>query len=233
MLPYSSAYDAGVSPTGTLYTTTDGTNIVRSLSGSVQLPATPVGTASATQTATVVFTSAQTLTGIRYAAGTGMSTELVSTGAGTCAIGQVYAAGASCTLILTATPSTIGVRNGAVVLSSATGTIATLTVAVQGSGAGLVADPGTQSTLGTGFTAPSGVAVGPSGGLVVADKTAGTVSYLAAGSATSTIVAAALTQPSGLALAPSGNRLRRQHRRQTTSSPSPTPAPLTARPQSP
>ena len=187
VLPYSSAYDIGISPSGALYTTTDGTNILRSLSGSVQFAATPVGTASAAQTATVVFNSAQTLTGIRYAAGTGTSTEIANTGAGTCAIGQAYAAGSACTITLTDSPSTIGIRNGAVVLSSATGTIGRLVVAIQGSGAGLVADPGTQTMLGTGFTAPSGIAVGASGAVVVADKTAGTVSYFAAGSTAATL----------------------------------------------
>ncbi len=204
VLPYSSAYDIGIAPNGSLYTTTDGTNILRSLSGSVQIPATAVGTASAAQTATVVFNSAQTLTGIRFSAGTGTSSELASTGAGTCAVGQAYAAGGTCSLILTATPSAIGVRNGAVVLSSATGTIGTLTVAVQGSGGGLVADPGTQTTLGT-FAAPAGVAVGASGGVVVSDRTAGTVSYFAPGGTTATVIGTTLSQPSGLAIAPSGN----------------------------
>ena len=203
-LPYSSAYDVGVAPDGTLYTTTDGTNILRNYIGNVRFGATAVGTTSASQTATVVFNSPQTLTGIRYAAGSGTSTELTNTGGGTCAIGQAYAAGASCTLVLTETPSSIGIRNGAVVLSSATATLGSLQVAAQGSGSGLVADPGTQTTLGTGFTAPDGIAVGASGAVVVADKTAGTVSYFAPGGTTSTSIATALTQPAGLAIAPSG-----------------------------
>ncbi len=204
VLPYSSSYDVGIAPNGAIYSTSDGTNILRNLSGSLALGATPVGTASAAQTANVVFNSAQTLTAIRFAAGTGTSTELASTGAGTCAIGQAYAAGSSCNLILTATPASIGIRNGAVLLSSATGVIGSLQVALQGSGAGLVADPGTQTNLGTGFTAPDGIAVGASGGIVAADKTAGTVSYFAPGSTTSTIIATGLTQPSGLALGPDG-----------------------------
>ncbi len=204
VLPYSSAYDIGIAPNGSLYTTSDGTNILRNLSGSLPFSATAVGTTSASQTATVVFNSAQTLTAIRFASGSGTSTELASTGTGTCAVGQAYAAGASCTLILTETPSSIGVRNGAVVLSSATGTIGSLLVAVQGSGGGLVADPGTQTTLGTGFTAPNGIAVGTSGGVVVSDKTAGTVSYFAPGGSTATTIATGLTQPAGVALAPDG-----------------------------
>ena len=200
-LPTYSANDIGIAPNGALYTTPDGTTINRNLSGSVQFPPTLVGTASAPMTATVVFNSAQTLTGIRFTAGSGTSTELTNTG--TCAAG-IYAAGTTCTLVLTETPYSIGVRNGSVVLSSATGTIGTLQVAAVGSGAGLVADPGTQTNLGTGSTAPDGIAIGASGGIVVADKTLGTVSYFAPGSTTSMPVATALTQPAGLALAPNG-----------------------------
>ena len=43
VLPYSSAYDVGVAPDGTLYTTTDGTNIFRNFIGNVRFPATAVG----------------------------------------------------------------------------------------------------------------------------------------------------------------------------------------------
>ncbi len=204
VLPYSSAYDVGIAPDGTLYTTADGTNILRSLSGSVRFPATAVGTISAPQTATLVFNSAQTLTGIRFAAGSGTSTELTNTGAGSCALGQAYAVGASCTLTLTETPAAIGLRNSSVVLSSATGFLGSLLAVEQGSGAGLVADPGTQTTLGTGFTGPDGIAVDTSGGIAVADKNAGTVSYFAPGSTTSAIIATGLNQPAGLAIAPSG-----------------------------
>lgn len=204
VLPYSSAHDVGIAPNGAIYTTSDGINIVRSLSGSLAFSPTAVGTTSGSQTASVVFNSAETLTGLRFAAGSGVSTELASTGAGSCAVGQAYAAGTSCTLILTEKPAFIGVRNGAVILSSAAGTIGSLQVAVQGSGAGLVADPGTQTTLGSGFIAPDGIAVGASGGIAVADKTSGTVSYFAPGSTTAAPIASGLTQPTGLAIAPNG-----------------------------
>ncbi len=205
VLPYSSAYDVGLGTDGSVYSTTDGTNILRSLLGSVRFGATAVGTASAAQTVNVLFNSAQTLAAIRYASGTIASAEITNTGAGSCAIGQAYAPGTSCTLTLTATPSTIGIRNGAVVLSSSTGTIGALLVAAQGSGAGLVADPGAQTTLGTGFLAPDGIAAGASGGVAVADKTAGTVSFFAPNTTASTPIASGLTQPAGLTIAPGGS----------------------------
>ncbi len=205
VLPYSSSYDVGIGPDGSIYSTTDGTNIVRSFLGSAQFGTTTVNMASAVQTVNVLFNSAQTLASIRYASGTAPSTEITNTGAGNCAIGLAYSAGTSCTLTLTDTPSTIGVRDGAVVLSSATATVGQVFVSEEGSGAGLVADPGTQTVLGSGFTTPDGIAVGAAGGLAVSDGTAGTVSFFAPGATTATAIATGLTQPAGLALAPDGS----------------------------
>ena len=205
VLPYSSAYDVAIATDGSIYSTTDGTNILRSFPGSVSFGATPVGTASAAQTVNVIFNSTQTLTGIRYGSAMSATTEITNTGAGTCALGQAYAAASSCTLTLTDTPSTVGNRDTVVALSSATGTIGAVFVGAQGSGAGLVADPGTQTALGSGFVAPDGVAVGSSGGVVAADKTAGTLSLIAPGSTTATVIATGLVQPAGLAMAPGGS----------------------------
>ncbi len=205
VLPYSSSYDVGLGTDGSVYSTTDGTNIVRSYLGGVRFPTTAVGTASAAQTLTVLFDSAQTLAGIRFSAGTGTSTEIVNTGAGSCATGQAYSALSTCTLTLTDTPSTLGIRNGAVVLSSSTGVLGEAFVAEQGSGAGLVADPGTQTMLGNGFKAPDGIAVGASSGLAVSDATAGTVSFFAPGTAVATTIATGLLQPAGLTIAPDGS----------------------------
>ncbi|WP_041597980.1 Ig-like domain repeat protein [Granulicella tundricola] len=203
VLTASSQNDVAVSPNGVLLTT-DGTNIFRNVLGAIRYGSTAVGIKSSVQTVSVIFNSAQVLTGIRYAAGTGSSTEIVSAGSGSCAIGQSYVAGSSCTLDLTFTPQSIGARNGAVVLSSAAGVIGTVAVAGQGSGAGLVLDPGTQTNVGSAWQSPSGIAVGASGELLVADKTAGTVSYFAPGSTTAVVIASGLTQPTAVALASDG-----------------------------
>ncbi len=203
VLTGSSQNDVAVAPNGVLYTT-DGTNIFRNLLGAVRYGATAVGTASSAQTVTAVFNSAQTLSGLRYASGTGSSTEIVNTGTGSCAIGQTYAAGSSCTINLTLTPHALGARKGAVVLSSAAGVIGVVSVAGQGSGAGLVIDPGTQTSLGSGWQSPAGVAVGPGGEVLVTDRTAGTLSYFAAGSGTATVIASGLTQPGAVAEAADG-----------------------------
>ena len=205
VLPYSSAYDVAIAPDGSLYSTTDGTNILHSFLGSVRFPATAAGTATAAQTFNVVFNSAETLAGINAVSGTAASTEITNTGAGTCVTGNAYAAGASCTVTLTDTASTIGVRTGAVLLSSATRTVGEVSVAAQGSGAGLVADPGTQTSLGSGFTMPDGIAVDSSGNVAVSDQSAGTVSVFAHGATIATTIATGLNQPAGLAIAPDGS----------------------------
>ncbi len=203
VLPSASASDIGVGATGNLYTT-DSTNFFLSTPGRLRFASTAVGSTSAALTVNVAFNSSQTLASLRYASGTRTATDITNTGAGTCALGQTYSAGTSCTITLTANPAVVGTRSEAVVLSSATGVIGSVSVAVQGSGAGLVGDPGTQTTVGSGFIAPDGVAVGSSGALLIADKTAGTLSYVAAGSTTATVIAAGLNSPSGVAFAGDG-----------------------------
>ena len=204
VLTSSSQNDVAVAANDVVYTT-DGTNIFKNTLGAVRYSATAVGIASTTQTVTTVFNSAQVLTGIRYAAGTASSSEITNAGTGSCAVGQAYTAGSTCTLSLIFTPQTIGARKGAVILSSATGVIGSIAVSGQGSGAGLVLDPGTQSNLGSAWQSPSSIAVGPSGEVLVADKAAGTVSYFAAGSTTGTAIASGLTQPIAVAIAADGS----------------------------
>ncbi len=204
VLSGSSQNDVAVSPDGTIYTT-DGTNIFKNLIGNMRFPNTTVASTSTSQTVSVVFNSAETLSGIRYAAGDGNSTEIANTGKGTCAEGQAYAVGASCTIALTFTPGSIGARGGAVILSSATGVIGNVAVAGQGSGAGLVSDPGTQTTLGAAWQAPSGIAVSSTGDVFVTDKTAGSLSLIPAGSTTASVISGGLTQPTAVAVSASGN----------------------------
>ena len=203
VLTGSSQNDVAIAPNGIVYTT-DGTNIFKNALGALRYGVTAVGTASASQTVTAIFNSAQVLTSIRYAAGTGTSAEIANAGTGNCAIGQAYTAGSSCTMMLTFKAQAPGARNGAVILSSATGVIGSVAIAGQGSGAGLVVDPGTQSTIGSGWQSPSGIAVGASGEGLVADKTAGTLTYFAAGSTTGTVIATGLAQPGAVAFAADG-----------------------------
>jgi sugar lactone lactonase YvrE len=203
VLAASSQNDVAVAIDGTIYTT-DGTNLYKNRIGNVRFASSTVGTLSATQTVNVVFNNAETLTSLRLASGTGTSSEIVNAGTGTCATGVAYGVGSTCTLNLTFTPSKLGARNGAVVFSSASGVVGMVAVGGQGSGAGLVVDPGTQSTLGSGWTSPSGIAVDPSGAVLVADTSAGTLSYIPSGNTTPTVIASGLSKPTGVAFAADG-----------------------------
>ena len=204
VLTGSSQNDVAVALNGTIYTT-DGTNLYKNLIGNVRFAATAVGAASPVQTVNVVFSSAQVLSGLRYASAAGTSSEIANAGSGTCAVGQAYTAGATCTIDLTFTPATIGARNGALVLSSSLGAIGSVAIAGQGSGAGLTVDPGTQTALGSGWQLPSGVAVASNGDLFISDKTAGTLSFIASGSTTPQVIATGLAQPVAVAIAADGS----------------------------
>ncbi|MGD0735909.1 MAG: Ig-like domain repeat protein [Terracidiphilus sp.] len=203
-LPFFSQYDVGVGADGTVYTT-NGTSISLSTLGSVSFAPTAVGTQSGAATINLAFNSMETLSSLQFTSGAGATTEVANTGAGTCTIGSSYSAGSACTLTLAITPGGLGARNDRVQLLSGTSVIGSVAVAGQASGAGLTVDPGTQSNLGSGWTEPEGVAVDGSGNIFVADKSAGTVSFIPSGSTTATVIASSLSSPTGIAVASDGS----------------------------
>ena len=205
VLPIYTQWDPGVGGNGAVYTT-DGSNISMSTLGSLSFPATAVGTQSAAATVNLAFNnpSAEALSALQITSGAGTSTEVANSGAGTCALGTSYSAGQSCTLTLALTPAGIGVRNLNVQLLSGTGVVGELAVTGRGSGAGLVVDPATQNNIGSGWVTPSGIAVDGSGNLFVADKGAGTVSFIPGGTGTPTVIASSLAAPAGVAVAADG-----------------------------
>ena len=128
---------------------------------------------------------------------------------GTCTAGT-YSAGATCTVNVNFTPRFAGLRTGAVVLRNGSGvTIATAYVSGIGLGAQVSFLPGTQSTLGGGFTAPYGVAVDGSGNIFVADSGKRAVYEVPAGCAAASCVElfSSLTffSPEGVAVDGGGN----------------------------
>jgi streptogramin lyase len=97
--------------------------------------------------------------------------DFADAGTGTCAAGP-YNPGDTCTLNVTFTPHLSGTRYGAATLSNGSGAaIATAYVYGTGSGPQVTFSPGTQTTLGGGFSQPQGVAVDGSGNVFVADTT--------------------------------------------------------------
>ena len=130
----------------------------------------PVGTASATLTATVTVATAGTVGSISVLTQGATGKDFAFVSGGTCAVGATYAAGslpATCTVEYTFTPSRPGQRLGAIVLESDAATpapLATALLAATGTGP-LATFPGSTalSTAGSGFSGPQGVALDGAG----------------------------------------------------------------------
>jgi sugar lactone lactonase YvrE len=96
--------------------------------------------------------------------------DFADAGAGSCRANTAYAAGQTCTLDVSFTPRFSGDRYGAAVLQASGGSVfATGYVGGMGSGPQVNFLPDTQSSLGSGFLQPWGVAVDGSGNVFVAD----------------------------------------------------------------
>ena len=135
--------------------------------------AVPTGT---TERMTVSFSFAAATSGITPSVLTQGATGLdfADAGGGSCdANGAIYRynAGDSCTVEVTFTPQYAGTRSGAVVLSGASGSVATMYIEGTGQGPQLVF-PSYQTihSLGGGYTGLGGIAVDGSGNVYVADN---------------------------------------------------------------
>jgi sugar lactone lactonase YvrE len=174
-------------------------------------PATAIGSAavfgtsgSNSLTFTVSFDKATTLAGINTLQGTAPSTEFVVT-PGTCTVGSTFAAGSTCTFSATFTPSGLGVRTAAVVITDATGNTTTTYLSGTGMGTGVSVDPGTPNQIGSGFKKPMGVAVDGAGNVYVADSTANTVQKYPVGNGSPVSIGTSLNVPTGVAVDAGGN----------------------------
>ena len=155
------------------YTATSGSLTPATVMETVRVARPPVGTASGTQTATIVLSSSFTLGSISVVTqgATGLDFNVAS--GGTCTVGTSYTSGQSCTVNYTFTPTAPGGRMGAIVLFDNTSPtpVAQSTTYLTGMGTGpmTVFYPGTQSTVGSGLNGPWGVAVDASGNVYIAD----------------------------------------------------------------
>jgi sugar lactone lactonase YvrE len=135
----------------------------------------------------------------------GAAAAQYSVGSSTCS--GTIAAGSTCTIIFEYNPKQPGPMNGSVVLYGATGSpiaVASLDGLVTGSA--VTVDPGVQTTVGTGYETPSGIAIDGSGNMYVADPDANAVYEFAPGSTTAgTSIGSGLSAPSGVAVDAGGN----------------------------
>ena len=120
----------------------------------------PVGTPSAVVTASVSFATAGTLGSLAVLTLGAPNLDFNVAPGGSCALAAIYAAGQSCTVDFIFTPTRPGLRYGGIVLTGSDGaTLANGYVYGAGTGPQLIFNPGTQSAVGSGLDAASGVAV--------------------------------------------------------------------------
>jgi hypothetical protein len=175
-----------------------------------QVPATPVGTSSAVQTATLTFTEAATVASINVLTQGAPNLDFQVASGGSCAVGTAYSKGQTCTVKFTFSPTHPGPRYGAVVLydnSSPANAVATTYLQGTGDGPQVVYSPAKSIELGSGFYSPEGVAVDGAGNIFVADKDNNAVKEIvAAGGFTNILtLASGFNQPRSVAVDGAGN----------------------------
>ena len=154
-----------------------------------------------------------TPTSIAFTFGTGGTPAgITSTGkgftytAGSCTAGTAYAAGSSCTVNVTYTPTAVGLQRGAITLTNAAGTsLSTALLSGIGQGAAETNDPGTLTAIGSGFNSPTGVRVDGNGNVYVADSGLNTVQVYAGGTGTPVSIGTGLLRPSSVVVDGAGN----------------------------
>ena len=181
-----------------------------------------VGSASANPI-TLVFTfdTGGTLGSIAVLTQGAPNLDFTDAGTGTCTTNgtaHTYSVGDTCTVNVTFKPKAPGLRMGAAELLNASGNLLA-TGYVQGTGVGPLADfavdasgnyaPSAQTTLGSGFSLPSGVAVDASGNVFVADSNHNAVKEIVAPGYTMVntlaVVNGNFNWPSGVAVDGGGN----------------------------
>lgn len=171
--PFGVAVDAH----GNVFVADTGNNAVKEIpAGSASLDFAPVAvgtTTPPTATYVFVFTSGGTI-GTPAVLTQGASGEdFTDAGTGTCTTNgpsHLYATDETCTVDVTFSPKHPGDRYGAIQLLNSSGApMVTVLLHGMGSGPQITFAPGTQSTLGSGFSAPQGIAVDGSGNVIVGD----------------------------------------------------------------
>jgi sugar lactone lactonase YvrE len=176
---------------------------------SLKFANTALGTSSSAATVGYVFNAPLTPASIAARTGSQTSAAFAVVSGGTCVPGTAYAAGKSCTVAVTYTPTLAELQRSALVMSNGSGApLNEFAVSGTGLGAAATVDPGTLTKLGSGFVSPNAVAAGPDGTVYVADSTANTVTMFASGSTTGTALGTgtlSLSSPGGIAVDGAGD----------------------------
>jgi trimeric autotransporter adhesin len=173
--------------------------IVKASQWAGTFPPTPVNTtATSAPTFNVVFNNSTTIASVTAVQGTAPATEFAVT-PGSCAPGA-FAAHATCSFSVSFTPSAVGLRKGAILITDNNGDTTATLVSGVGTGSGIAVDPGTPQAIGTTFNTPSGIAIDHAGDVFVADPGAGTVMEYPTGGGTAVSLGSNLSNPVSVAL---------------------------------
>jgi sugar lactone lactonase YvrE len=173
----------------------NGQFINRAQVGSVDFGSIAVGSTTAASSLNLYFTAAETI-------GSFTVTGPFAIASNSCPADTAYMIGNSCTVTVTYTASSAGPQDGTVQAYSSAGVLLG-TARLSGSGiAPLInVDPGTVSSIGTTWTAPSAITVDNLGNTYVADATTGDI-YKNGGT---TAIATGFSSPSALVVDGAGN----------------------------
>jgi len=187
---------------GNLYYSNGGSSVYKVTQGSANLGSAAVG-ANGTGTLNVVFNADETSAAFSLVTGTGIFSNA---GTGSCSATS-YTPGNSCTVNLNFAPATPGVAYGAVVLTDASDNVlATADISGTGAGAGLTVDPGVlPPPFGSGYTAPTGVAIDNLSNVFFADSSQNAILEIPAGKTAAVALGSGLNAPTGVAVDGAGN----------------------------
>ena len=136
---------------------------------------------------------------------TGASGVFTNNGTGSCAATS-YGADSNCTVNITFAPTSPGRQSGSILLLDSNGNqLATADISGTGTGAAVSVDPGVVSTFGSGYTAPTSVAIDNEGDVFFADSSQNAILEVPAGSATTVALGTGFNAPTGVAVDGAGN----------------------------
>ncbi len=186
----------------------NGRVIEETLSG-VNFGAVNVGATSTALTMNFVFDAAGQLSSKAVLTQGAPGLDFADAGTGTCTVGTSYKAGGACTVNVTLTPRTSGVRYGAVsILTSAGSKAATGYIYGTGVGPQINFIPGTETTIAaTGLNSPNGPAVDAGGNIYFADYSNNRVvmETLTPNGYTQSMIGSGMNMPGGVAVDGAGN----------------------------